>query len=102
MEYNELIARAQRAPVDAPATDDLLAGMRRTLHRRRRQRQALLSAALLLVVCLPALFLQPHEEYSATLVEQVSRRLDTPPTHTPAPILGYRNSMYNRQIYTLL
>ena len=102
MEYNELIARAQQATFEAPDTDTILSGMHRTLNRRRRQRQAVLSTILVLVVGASGLFLQPRYESHITLAEQVSAHIDTPPTKTPAPLVGYRHSMYNRQIYTLL
>lgn len=104
MEYNELIAKAQQAFDEPPATDVLLDGMRRTLHRRRQRRQALLSAV---VVLLAVAALLPSLSASQavpplTLAEQVSLCLDTPSNHTPAPLAGYRHSIYNRQIYTLL
>ena len=102
MEYNELITRAQQAAVDVPDTDTILSGMHRTLNCRRRQRQAVLSAVLVLVVGASGLFLQPRYESHITIAEQVSAHIDTPPTQTPAPLVGYRHSMYNRQIYTLL
>ncbi len=102
MEYNELITRAQQVSVDTPDTNAILAGMSRTLRRRRRQRQALLSAMGLLVVGVGLLFLQPRHEGHITLAERVSAQIDTPATRTPAPLVGYRHSMYNRQIYTLL
>lgn len=102
MEYNELITRARQAAADTPDADTILCGMHRTLRRRRRQRQALLSAALILAAGSSAFLIQPRYETPVTLAEQVSLRIDTPPTKTPAPIAGYRHSMYNRQIYTLL
>ena len=102
MEYNELITRAQQAEVDAPDTDTILSGMYRTLNRRRRQRQVVLSMVLVLVVGASSLFLQPRYESHITLAERVSAHIDTPATKTPAPLVGYRHSVYNRQIYTLL
>lgn len=102
MEYNELITKVQQAEVDAPDTDTILTGMRRTLSHRRRQRQVVLSTVLVLVVGASSIFLQPRYENHITLAEQVSAHIDTPPTKTPAPLVGYRHSMYNRQIYTLL
>lgn len=102
MEYTELITRAQQAPVEVPDTDSILGGMHRTLQRRRRQRQAALSMLLVLAVGASAFFMQPRYETSVTLAEQVSARIDTPPTRIPVPLAGYRHSMYNRQIYTLL
>ena len=102
MEYNELITRAQQAAVDAPDADTILSGMHHTLNRRRRQRQAVLSTVLVLVVGASSLLLQPRYESHITLAEQVSAHIDTPATRTPAPLVGYRHSMYNRQIYTLL
>ena len=103
MEYNELITRARQASVEAPDTDAILGGMRRTLRRRQRQRQTVVSMLLVLAVGSSLLFVhQPEEQLTAmTLAEQVSARLDTPPTNLPAPLVGYRNSIYNRNIYTL-
>ena len=103
MEYNELINRMQQASVDAPDAENILAGMRCTVHRRRMQQQVLLSSVLVLAVIAPAFLLQyGHNEARITLAEQVSLKIDTKSTRTPAPIVGYRHSMYNRQIYTLL
>lgn len=102
MEYNELITRAQQEAVEAPDTDTILSGMHRTLRRRRQQRQTFLSIGMLLVVGTSVFFLQPRYEVSATLVEKVSLHIDTPATKTPAALVGYRHSVYNRQIYTLL
>ena len=102
MEYNELITRAQQESVEAPDTDTILTGMHRTLRRRRLQWQSLFSIGILLVVGTSVFFLQPRYEVSATLVEKVSLHIDTPTTKTPAPLVGYRHSLYNRQIYTLL
>ena len=102
MEYNELITRVQQASVDVPATDAILTGMHRTLRHRRQQRQALLSLVMLLAVGTSVFFMQPRNETRLTLAECVSAHIDTPPTKTPAPLVGYRHSMYNRQIYTLL
>ena len=103
MEYNELITRAQRAAVDSPDTDAILTGMHRTLRRRRQQRQTVLSMVLVLAVGTSVFFLQPSPtQQPRTLAECVSLQLDTPPTRTPAPLVGYRHSVYNRQIYTLL
>lgn len=102
MEYNELITKAQQVSVDAPDTDAILTGMRRTLRRRQQQRQALFSTLLVLAVGVAVFSFQPRYESHVTLAELVSSRIDTPPTRTPAPLVGYRHSMYNRQIYTLL
>lgn len=102
MEYNELITRAQQADVEVPDTDTILSGMHRTLHRRHRQRQVVLSMALVFVAGVSVFFLQPRYESHVTLAESVSAHIDTPSTQTPAPLVGYRHSMYNRQIYTLL
>ena len=102
MEYNELITKARQVPVDAPDADAILDGMHRTLRHRRLQRQALLSLALVLVVATSVYMLQPQYETRLTLAERVSRRIDTPPTNTPAPLVGYRHSISNRNIYTLL
>lgn len=88
--------------VDAPDTDAILTGVHLTLNRRRRQRQALLSTAVVLVTGVSLFFMQPRYENHITLAECVSAHIDTPATRTPAPLVGYRNSMYNHQIYTLL
>lgn len=104
MEYNELIAKAQQAFDEPPATDVLLDGMRRTLHRRRQRRQALLSAVVVLLAgAAMALPLLPSQhEPLPTLAERVSSQLDARPNNLPAPLAGYQHSMYKRQIYTLL
>jgi hypothetical protein len=102
MEYNELITKAQQASVDVPDTDAILAGMHRTLRRRRQHWQAVLSMVIVFAIGTAAYFLQPRYETRLTLAECVSAHIDTPPTRTPAPLVGYRHSMYNRQIYTLL
>ena len=102
MEYNELITRVQQASVDVPDTDAILTGMHRTLRHRRQQRQMLLSVAIVLAMGTSLFFLQPRNETRLTLAECVSAHIATPPPKTPAPLVGYRHSMYNRQIYTLL
>lgn len=102
MEYNELITRVQQAAIDVPDTDDILLGMRHTLRHRQHQRQALLSMVLVFAVGVSTFFMQPRYESHLTLAERVSARIDTPPTRTPAPLVGYRHSMCKRQIYTLL
>lgn len=103
MEYNNLITRVQKASVDAPDTDAILGGMRRTLHRRHRQRQVAISLAIVLAVGTAVATMQPRHDRAVTLAELVSLRIDTPPSPEPAPIAGYRNSLYNHQIiYTLL
>ena len=102
MEYNELITKAQQASVDAPGADAILSGMHRTLRRRRQQRQMVLSVVLVFAIGTSVFFLQPRYETHLTLAERVSAHIDTPTTRTPAPLVGYRHSMYNRQIYTLL
>ena len=103
MEYNELITQARQTSIEAPDTDTILDGMRHTLHRRQRQRQTLFSAVLILAVGTLLLFEhQPGKQLTAmTLAEQVSAHLDNPPTKQPAPLVGYRNSIYNHNIYTL-
>lgn len=45
---------------------------------------------------------QPTPARPLTLAERVSRTIDTPRNDVPAPLAGYRHSIYNRQIYTLL
>lgn len=104
MEYNEFITRVRQAQPDSPDTDTILAGMRRTLHRRQQRHRAILSAVFVLAVGSSVLFMQPRygSSDSPTLAETVSLRIDAPPTNTPAPVAGYRHSIYNRQIYTLL
>lgn len=102
MEYNELITRAQCASVDVPDTDTILGDMRRTLHRRYRQRQVAVSLAIVFAVGASVTTIPPRQDKTVTLAERVCLRIDTPPTQVPAPLVGYRNSMYNRQIYTLL
>lgn len=102
MEYNSIIARAQQTPVEAPDADAILSGMRRTLRRRSRQRQMVLSVVLVLAMGTSVFILQPRYETHLTLAECVSAHIDTPATRMPAPLVGYRHSMYNRQIYTLL
>ena len=102
MEYNELIEKVKQTSVDVPATDAILGGIRHTVRRRRNQRQLVFSLTLVLAVGASAYFMQPRYEKTITLAELVSRNIDTPPTQEPAPIVGYRNSIHNRQIYTLL
>lgn len=103
MEYNELIAQARQAATDAPDTDAILGAMRCTLRRRQQRCQALLSAVLVLAVgaSLLSVYQPAGRLASTTLAERVSARLDTPPTNLPAPLVGYRNSIYNHNIYTL-
>jgi hypothetical protein len=104
MEYNELITRVQQAPVEVPGTEALLQGMHRTLQRRQKQRQWAVSMFFVLVVG-ATIALLPSATPAArpiTLAEQVSRQIDVPRSNTPAPLIGYRNSIHNRQIYTLL
>lgn len=104
MEYNELITRVQQAPVEAPDTDALLQGMHHTLQRRQRQRQWAVSMFFVLVMG-ATIALLPSATPTAhpiTLAEQVSRRLDVPRNNAPAPLVGYRHSIRNRQIYTLI
>lgn len=101
MEYNELITKAQQSVDDAPDADTIIAGVHHAM-RRRRQRQALVSVVVALAVGTSAFFMQPRYETSVTLAEQVSRRVDTPRTKLPAPVMGYQHSIYKRQIYTLL
>lgn len=104
MEYNELIANAQRAPIEVPATEELLGGMRRTLHRRQQRRQTLLSAAAILMIGTATIITLPPSDSSVepTLAERVSRSLNVRPNDIPAPLLGYQHSSHNRQILTLI
>ena len=103
MEYKDLITRVQRAPVDVPDTDAILDGMRRTLRRRRQQRLTVFGVVMLLLGSTMALpLLSSPAEPELTLAERVSRRIDIRPTDTPAPLVGYRNSVHYHQIYTLL
>lgn len=104
MEYNDLIARVQQASVETPDTDALLNGMHRTLQRRQRRRQWAVSMVFVLLMggtvmlSLPT----PTEPRQLTLAERVSRTVDAPRSKMPAPLVGYRNSIRNRQIYTLI
>lgn len=104
MEYNELITRVRRASVEAPDTDTLLQGMRHTLKHRQQRRQWIVSMVFVLFVGGSVALLLPAAPAprQLTLVERVSRQLDTPRNNTPAPLVGYRNSIRNRQIYTLI
>lgn len=102
MEYNELIEKVQQTSVDVPDTDAILGGIRHTVRRRRQQRQLVFSLTIILAVGASAYFMQPRQEKTITLAELVSRDINTPPSHEPAPIVGYRNSIHNHQIYTLL
>ena len=45
---------------------------------------------------------QPTPARSLTLAERVSRTIGTPRNDGPAPLAGYRHSIYNRRIYALL
>ena len=104
MEYNELIEQARQATVDAPGTDTIMGGMRRTLRRCRQQRQTFISALLVLAVGASLTIARPSYGHPAamTLAEQVSARLDSTPDTLPASLAGYRHSNYYRQIYTLI
>lgn len=104
MEYSELITRAQQAPLEAPGTDVVLEGMRNTMHRRRQNRRWLVMALYLLVAggTIATLLPPTPAGQPVALVEKVSRQLDVPRDKMPAPLVGYRNSIHNRQIYTLL
>ena len=104
MEYNELIAKVQHLPVDVPDSNAILQGVRHKVTRRRRQRQVVASMLVVLVLGgASMLFLpQPTPARPLTLAERVSRTIDTPRNDVPAPLAGYRHSIYNRQIYTLL
>ena len=100
MEYNELIEKIQQQPVDTPDTDAILAGMRRKMHRSR-QRQALVAAACLLLAVVP-LALPVADTPKPTLAETVSATLPSSPNDLPAPLAGYRNSLRNHQIHTVI
>ncbi len=103
MEYKDLITRVQRAPVDVPDTDAILDGMRRTLRRRRQQRMTVFGVVMLLLGSTMALpLLSSPAEPEPTLAERVSSKLDARPKDIPAPLAGYRHSLYNRQIFTLI
>ena len=104
MEYSELITRVQQASLETPDADALLEGMRNTMHRRRQNRRWLVMALYLIVVggTIAALLPTTPAGQPMALVEKVSRQLDVPHDKMPAPLAGYRNSIHNRQIYTLL
>lgn len=104
MEYNDLITRVQQASVETPGTDVLLQGVHRTLQHRQKRRQWVVSMVFVLlmggtvVLSLPT----PSKPRQLTLAERVSRTVDAPRSKMPAPLVGYRNSIHNRQIYTLI
>lgn len=105
MEYNELIAKIQHQPVDTPDTNAILAGMRRKMHRSRqrsRQRQALVAAACLLLAIVPLALPIADTTPKPTLAETVSATLPSSPNDLPAPLAGYRNSLRNHQIHTVI
>ena len=104
MEYNELITRARRLYVSAPDTDVILRGMRHRMKRRQQRRQWVVSMALVVLMgASTAFLLQPTAtQPRLTLAESVSRQLDKPRSNMPAPLVGYRNSIRNHQIYTLI
>lgn len=102
MEYNELITKAQQASVDTPDADTILSGMHRTLRRRQQRHSLLLSLTLVALVGLSVALMQPAEERPLTLAERVSAQLAKPTSKTPPSLVGYRHSVRNHQIYTLI
>lgn len=102
MEYNELIVKIQHQPVDTPDTDAILAGMRRKM-RRSRQRQAIVAAAACLLLAIVPLALPIADTTpKPTLAETVSATLPSSANDLPAPLAGYRNSLRNHQIHTVI
>lgn len=102
MEYNKLIEKIQRTPVDIPDTDTILGGMRRTLHRRRQQRTLLTTMACLLLVTVSIRLSVDSASSSPTLAEVVSATLQSSPNDLPAPLAGYKNSIRNHQAITII
>lgn len=103
MEYNELIEKAQHAPVDTPDTDVILGGMHHTLNRRRQHNTLLATAACLIVASAPLFFSLTSQSPAPTLAEVVSATIQSSPNDLPAPIAGYRNSIRNHnKIITLI
>ena len=102
MEYNKLIEKIQRTPVDIPDTDTILGGMRHTLHRRRHQRTMLTTMACLLLVTVPISLSVGSASSSPTLAEVVSATLQSSPNDLPAPLAGYKNSIRNHQTKTII
>lgn len=101
MEYNELIEKIQQQPVDTPDTEAILAGMRRKMHRSRQRRAIVAAAACLLLAVVP-LALPVADMPKPTLAETVSATLPSSPNDLPAPLAGYRNSLRNHQIHTVI
>ena len=104
MEYNELITRVKQLQIEAPDTDRLLTTMRCKVQRRQRQRIGVACLSIVMVVGILMAVVPIHQTkpQPITLAEQVSRRLDVRTSHVPAPITGYRHSIKNHHISTLL
>ena len=97
-----MIERLRHMPADVPNTDTILDGMRHTLRRRRMRQAGIATAACILLLAAPLLTPSPSTSQGITLAERVSLRSYNPPDKEPTPITGYRQTKYNRQIYTFL
>lgn len=106
MEYNKMIELARQAPHDAPDTGEVMESVRHGL-RVRRQRQRLLTSMACIVLAVTPIALTTHlsnhtSRTAPTLAETVSATLSTTPNDLPAPLRGYRNSIRNHQIMTVI
>lgn len=102
MEYNKIIELARQSMPDAPDTDEVLNGVHRTLQRRRRQRTMIASVACIVLAIMPLTLNTKHSTINTTLVESVSASLPPSTSNMPAPIEGYRNSIRNNLIMTMI
>lgn len=104
MEYNELIEKVRHTAVDTPDTDAILDGMHHTMRRRRQRQTTAVAAVCLLLAVVPLTFRIPlsTSHPHPTLVETVSATLPSSPNDLPAPLAGYKNSLRNHQIETVI
>lgn len=102
MEYNELIEKVRHTSVDTPDTDKILNGMRLTVQRRRQQQLLTAATVCLLFAVTPLILPLGNDNSTPTLAETVSATLPSSPNDLPAPLAGYKNSLRNHQIETLI
>jgi hypothetical protein len=102
MEYKELREKTQAMPVDVPDTDTIITGMHRTIQRRRQRQTLLAAAACILLAIMPLTMTVGGNSAKPTLAESVSATLPSSPDDLPAPLAGYRNSLRNHQIHTVI
>lgn len=102
MEYNRLIEQAQQHVADAPDEDTIIAGVHRTLRTRCKRKIILASTACILLTVMPIAFTFNTDNISPTLAETVSATFQPSPDAPPAPLVGYRNSLRNHKLMTLI